>query len=213
MSCVPPNTSFSPSPAAKARIYRCSPSFSPGIKALCHSFPVRRRHVQQDGCTDDVRDLHIPIRDFVGAYGIPQARPRTTFAHQILRLGIIHHYPPSPSFPFQNTHHLLPSTREHHRMKGLSLSSPAVASHGESSLTSLNLGEFQQPHFFNSCLKVTIVPMHRSWPQLWPRYFRWRYKSGGYQRAGNKGYSELLMTRRCMVDDDIEMERKFAMLV
>lgn len=215
-NCVPPNTSFSPSPAEKARVYRCTPPLSPGITALCNSFFVWRRHVQQDGCTDDVRDLHIPIRDFVGTHGVPQARPRTSFAHQILHLGIIHHYPPSLSFPFQNIHHLLPSTPELHRMKGLSPSSPAVASRGESSLTFLNLGEFQQPHFFSSCLKVTIVLTRRSWLQLWPRYFRWRYMSGGYQTAGDKGYSELLMTRRCMVDDCIEMERKrteFVMLV
>jgi hypothetical protein len=63
------------------------------------------------------------------------------------------------------------STPEAHRMKGLSLSSPVGVSRGGSSLTSLSLGNFQQPHFFSSCLKVTIVLTRRSWPLLWPRYF------------------------------------------
>jgi hypothetical protein len=165
-SCFPDT-----SPAEKARVHRCTLPVLQGIKALCNSFFVRRRHVQQDGCTDDVRDLSNPYPQSVGADSIPQAHPRTIFAHQIHHLGIIHHCPPFPSFLFQSIHHLLPSTPEPHRMKGLSLSFPEVASHGGSSLTFQSLGEFQQSDFFSSCLKVTIVPTHRSWPQLWPRYF------------------------------------------
>ena len=147
--------------------------------------------------------FHNPLSLF-GAYSyFFKARRRTTFARQTLHRGIIHHYPPYPSSPFRSIRLLLPSTPEPHKMKGLSLSSPAVASHGGSSLIFPSLGKFQQQHLFSSCLKVTIVLMRLSWPQLWPRYFHWRCKSGGYQTAGNKGYSEPLMTRPYTASGDI----------
>jgi len=153
-------------PAEKARIYRYSSPVSSGIQLFRDPVFVRRRHVEQDRCADDVRNLFEFFARFRLAHSALSARPRITFAHQILHLGRVRHYPPSLSFPFQNIHRLFPNTPVLHTTKGRSLSSPVAVSHGGSSPAYQSPGKFQQPHFFSSCSKATIGLMRHSWRQL-----------------------------------------------